>query len=121
MRVPKYANPTGNTYSPETVKAMAELPNAAAADDFVVLWDNAYAVHHLQQPGEQLSQYSRRGCNRSYQRAHRAICLDLQNHLAGGGVGFVSAASDVLKSLSAHLSVQTVGPDKVNQLRHARF
>ena len=119
--VPKYANPTGNTYSPETVKAMAELPNAAAADDFVVLWDNAYAVHHLQQPGDPLASIRDAAATAATSEHIVQFASTSKITFAGGGVGFVSAASNVLQSLSAHLSVQTVGPDKVNQLRHARF
>jgi aspartate/methionine/tyrosine aminotransferase len=119
--VPKYANPTGNTYSPETVKAMAELPNAAAADDFVVLWDNAYAVHHLQQPGDPLASIRDAAATAATSEHIVQFASTSKITFAGAGVGFVSAASNVLKSLSAHLSVQTVGPDKVNQLRHARF
>ncbi len=119
--VPKYANPTGNTYSDSTVRALADLPNRAAAEDFVVLWDNAYAVHHLQQPGDALASIR-----------DAAIAAGTQEHIvqfastskitfAGAGVGFVASGATVLNSLTAHLSVQTVGPDKVNQLRHARF
>lgn len=119
--VPKYANPTGNTYSLETVKAMAELPNAAAADDFAVLWDNAYAVHHLQQPGDPLASIRDAAATAATSEHIVQFASTSKITFAGAGVGFVSAASNVLKSLSAHLSVQTVGPDKVNQLRHARF
>ena len=119
--VPKYANPTGNTYSDNTVSALADLPNQAAAKDFVILWDNAYAVHHLQQPGDALASIR-----------DAAIAAGTHEHIvqfastskitfAGAGVGFVASGANVLKNLTAHLSVQTVGPDKVNQLRHARF
>ena len=53
--VPKYANPTGCTYTGETVAALAQLPEEAAANDFVVLWDNAYAVHDLYDEGDTLA------------------------------------------------------------------
>lgn len=119
--VPKYANPTGCTYSADTVKSMAELPKLAAAEDFVVLWDNAYAVHHFEQPGDSLA--SIRDATATAATSEHIVQFASTSKItfAGGGVGFVSAASNVLQSLSAHLSVQTVGPDKVNQLRHARF
>ena len=97
------------------------MPNRAAAEDFVVLWDNAYAVHHLQQPGDALASIR-----------DAAIAAGTQEHIvqfastskitfAGAGVGFVASGATVLNSLTAHLSVKTVGPDKVTQLRHARF
>ena len=119
--VPKYANPTGCTYSADIVKAMAELPKLAAAADFVVLWDNAYAVHHFEQPGDSLASIRDAAATAATSEHIVQFASTSKITFAGGGVGFVSAASSVLQSLSAHLSVQTVGPDKVNQLRHARF
>jgi DNA-binding transcriptional MocR family regulator len=119
--VPKYANPTGNTYSPETVTAIAELPKAAAADDFVVLWDNAYAVHHLELPGDPLMSIRDAAATADTSEHIVQFASTSKITFAGAGVGFVTATSNVLQNLSAHLSVQTVGPDKVNQLRHARF
>ena len=119
--VPKYANPTGCTYRADTVKSMAELPKLAAAEDFVVLWDNAYAVHHFEQPGDSLASIRDAAATAATSEHIVQFASTSKITFAGGGVGFVSAASNVLQSLSAHLSVQTVGPDKVNQLRHARF
>ena len=119
--VPKYANPTGCTYSADTVKGMAELPKLAAAEDFVVLWDNAYAVHHFEQPGDSLASIRDAAATAATSEHIVQFASTSKITFAGGGVGFVSAASNVLQSLSALLSVQTVGPDKVNQLRHARF
>ena len=119
--VPKYANPTGCTYSADTVKSMAELPKLAAAEDFVVLWDNAYAVHHFEQPGDSLASIRDAAATAATSEHIVQFASTSKITFAGGGVGFVSAASNVLQSLSAHLSVQTVGPDKVNQLRQARF
>jgi DNA-binding transcriptional MocR family regulator len=119
--VPKYSNPTGCTYSDEVVARMAELPDVAAADDFVVLWDNAYAVHDFQFP--------RRPLANLLELAERAGTAD--NVLlfastskithASGGLGFVAGSPATLNALEARLSASSVGPDKVNQLRHARF
>ena len=119
--VPKYANPTGNTYSDNTVEALAALPGQAAADDFIVLWDNAYAVHHLEQPGDALA--SIRDFAIAAGTAEHIVQFASTSKItfAGAGVGFVASGAKGLQSLVAHLSVQTVGPDKVNQLRHARF
>ena len=119
--VPKYSNPTGCTYSDEVVDRIAELPDVAAADDFVVLWDNAYAVHDFQFP--------RRPLANLLELAERAGTAD--NVLlfastskithASGGLGFVAGSPATLNALEARLSASSVGPDKVNQLRHARF
>ena len=119
--VPKYANPTGNTYSDNTVSALADLPNQAAAKDFVVLWDNAYAVHHLQQPGDALASIRDAAIAAGTHEHVVQFASTSKITFAGAGVGFVASGANVLKNLTAHLSVQTVGPDKVNQLRHARF
>ena len=119
--VPKYANPTGNTYSDNTVSALADLPNQAAAKDFVILWDNAYAVHHLQQPGDALASIRDAAIAAGTHEHVVQFASTSKITFAGAGVGFVASGANVLKHLTAHLSVQTVGPDKVNQLRHARF
>ena len=119
--VPKYSNPTGCTYSDDIVAALAALPNEAAADDFVVLWDNAYAVHDLVAPPMQLAGI--------YQAAQQLGTLDhvvqfastSKITFAGGGVAFISSSDTVLQALEDQLSYMLIGPDKVNQLRHARF
>lgn len=119
--VPKYSNPTGCTYSDSVVTQMAELPKAAAADDFVVLWDNAYAVHDLELPGQKLKSI--------FDAAHQAGTADhvvqfastSKITFAGGGVAFVASSELVLNALEKRLSFMMIGPDKVNQLRHARF
>ena len=85
--VPKYANPTGNTYSASTVRALADLPNRAAAEDFVVLWDNAYAVHHLQQPGDALASI-RDAAIAAGTRAYCAVRFYLKSHLRRCRRGF---------------------------------
>ena len=119
--VPKYSNPTGCVYSDRTVEALAELPKLAAADDFVVLWDNAYAVHDLAYPAPELA-----SIHAAAQRAGTAdhivqFASTSKITMAGAGVAFVGAAETVLKSLEKQLQFMTIGPDKVNQLRHSRF
>ena len=119
--VPKYSNPTGCIYSDERVAAIARLPKIAAAQDFVVFWDNAYAVHDFQFPRAPLASI--------FELAHAA---GTQDHvllfgstskitLASAGIGFLAASDPVLKVIEARLNISSVGPDKVNQLRHARF
>ena len=119
--VPKYSNPTGCTYSNETVEALAEVPTKAAANNFVVFWDNAYAAHHLDFPGEQLASIK-----------NAAIAAGTQDHVvqfgstskitfASGGIGFLSSSATVLNTIEQQISIFSIGSDKVNQLRHARF
>ena len=119
--VPKYSNPTGCTYSDDTVRAMAELPNQAAADDFVVLWDNAYAVHELTYPGDELASLFE--ATVAAGTADHAVQFASTSKItfAGAGVAFLGASEAVLAALAAQMSFMTIGPDKVNQLRHARF
>ena len=119
--VPKYSNPTGNTYSAEIVRAMAELPKKAAANDFVIFWDNAYGVHEIKYPGDDLA---------SIMEASKS--LGTQDHLvqfgstskitfASGGIAFISSSELVLNTLEKQMSTFSIGSDKVNQLRQARY
>ncbi len=119
--VPKYSNPTGCVYADPVVEGLARLCNDAAADDFVVLWDNAYAVHDLHFPPLQLASI--------HAAAEQAGTLDhvvqfgstSKITFAGGGLAFVAGSQRVLTQLERQLSFMTIGADKVNQLRHARF
>jgi DNA-binding transcriptional MocR family regulator len=119
--VPKYSNPTGCTYDDATVQALAQLPAQAAADDFVILWDNAYAVHAFSDEDEQLASI--------FEAAERAgtsehvvqFASTSKITFAGSGIAFIAAAEVVLQNLEHRLSFMLIGPDKVNQLRHSRF
>ena len=119
--VPKYSNPTGCTYSDEVVARMAELPKTAAADDFVVLWDNAYAVHDFQFPRKPLANLLELAEQAG--TADNVLLFASTSKIthASGGLGFVAGSPATLNALESRLSASSVGPDKVNQLRHARF
>jgi len=119
--VPKYSNPTGCIYSDETVKGLAELANEAAADDFVVLWDNAYAVHDLVEPAPKLASIFELA--QAAGSANHIVQFGSTSKItfAGAGIAFIASAEPVLKALENHLSFMMIGPDKVNQLRHSRF
>ncbi|MCZ6710856.1 MAG: aminotransferase class I/II-fold pyridoxal phosphate-dependent enzyme [Gammaproteobacteria bacterium] len=119
--VPKYSNPTGCIYSPQCVEQMANLPAVAAADDFVVFWDNAYAVHDFNLPRQPISsimQFARRSETQDH-----VIMFASTSKITypSGGLAFLASSPGVLKVLEQHLSTSSIGPDKVNQLRHARF
>ncbi|NCF43769.1 MAG: aminotransferase [Proteobacteria bacterium] len=119
--VPKYANPTGCTYSDKVVAELAALPGSAAAADFVVLWDNAYAVHDLYDEGDTLaSVFDATATAGTADHVVQFASTSKITH-AGAGVAFVAGSETVLNALEHHLGILTVGPDKVNQLRHVRF
>ena len=119
--VPKYSNPTGITFSAQVVDEIAQLPNLAAADDFVVLWDNAYAVHDLEFPGEELASLWSAGLQHNTSDHLVQYASTSKITFAGAGLSFVAASNTVLTALESQMSVMTIGADKVNQLRHARF
>ena len=119
--VPKYSNPTGCTYSEAIVDEIAQLPNQAAADDFVVLWDNAYAVHDLEFPGAELASVYEASKRHGTEDHIVQFGSTSKITFAGGGVAFVASGDGVLGALERELEYMTIGPDKVNQLRHSRF
>ena len=119
--VPKYSNPTGCIYADETVAAMAELPRAAAADDFVVFWDNAYAVHDFEFPAAPLANLYDLA-EAAGTAEHVALFSSTSKMTyASGGLGFCGGSDALLNALEGTLSLMCIGPDKVTQLRHARF
>jgi DNA-binding transcriptional MocR family regulator len=119
--VPKYSNPTGCTYSDRVVAEIAELPKVSAADDFVVLWDNAYAVHDFEFPRKPLANLLTLA--EAAGTADHMLLFASTSKIthASAGLGFVAGSEATLTALEARLNASSVGPDKVNQLRHARF
>lgn len=118
--VPKYSNPTGVIYSDETVERIAKLGLIAGAN-FRVFWDNAYGVHDLIDNAPQLA------CVLSATRRHGTEDSVIQfastskiTH-AGSGVAFVAGSSSNVSGLKRFLNSCTIGPDKINQIRHTRF
>jgi len=117
--VPMYSNPTGVTYTEEEVRRLVEMP--AAAPDFRLMWDNAYAVHHL--TDEQPAVIDVLGLAESAGNPDRPLVFASTSKITfpGGGVGFFGASAANVSWLSKHRSARTIGPDKLNQLRHVRF
>jgi DNA-binding transcriptional MocR family regulator len=118
--VPRFSNPTGCVYSDQTVERIARLPQLAG-EHFLVMWDNAYAVHTLYDDAPALAAVS------EYCQTHGTLDNVFQFGstskitFAGAGVAFLASSRQNLAALGKHLSYQTIGPDKVNQLRHVRF
>ncbi|MGJ6980099.1 aminotransferase class I/II-fold pyridoxal phosphate-dependent enzyme [Aestuariimicrobium soli] len=116
--VPMYANPTGVTYDESTTRALLSMP---AADDFRILWDNAYALHHLTAdepaPLDVVSLAAEVGNpDRVFTYASTSKVT-----FAGDGVAFMGASSANLDWYLSHYGKRAIGPDKVNQLRHATY
>jgi DNA-binding transcriptional MocR family regulator len=118
--VPRFSNPTGCVFSDETVERIARLGQRAGSN-FLVMWDNAYAVHTLYEDAAPLASI------RDFCQKHGTMDNVFQFGstskvtFAGAGVSFLASSESNLAALKQHLAFQTIGPDKVNQLRHVRF
>ena len=118
--VPKHSNPTGCTYSPEAVERIARLPELAAPG-FLVLWDNAYAVHDFDTPPVQLTPILPLARAAGTADAIAMFASTSKITHAGSGVAFLGGGASLLDALERRFSAFMIGPDKVNQLRHARL
>lgn len=118
--VPKYSNPQGYTYSDETVRRLAAMPTAAA--DFRVFWDNAYCVHHLDmaQPAQLLDFLAE--CAAAGQPERPYIFGSTSKiTFPGAGLAAFAGGPETVKYVKKLMASQTIGYDKLNQLRHLRF
>jgi DNA-binding transcriptional MocR family regulator len=117
--LPKYANPTGLTFAPEVVAALARMKTAAP--DFRILWDDAYAVHDLDDTPDVLANALALG--EAAGNANRFLVYTSFSKVtfAGAGVAAMAGSQANLDWVRKHMSMATIGPDKLNQLRHARF
>lgn len=116
--VPKYSNPQGITYSPETVKRIANLK--PSAKDFRIFWDNAYFVHDLEEDEELLNIMDE--CEKAGNPELPILFFSTSKiTFAGSGIAFMACANGNLKQLKKNYSFKTVGFDKINQMRHVKF
>ena len=117
--VPKYGNPTGTSVSDEVVDRLAKMSTAAA--DFRIFWDNAYTVHHLSDDVDVIKNLFAE-C-KSAGNPDRVFVFGSTSKItfAGSGISGIGASESNINWMKGHLSMSTIGPDKINQVRHMRF
>lgn len=117
--VPRYSNPTGETYSDEAVRRLAAMPTGAP--DFRLFWDDAYAVHHLTDAPRPLANVLA-ACEAAGHPDRAFVFASTSKvTLAGAGVAFFASSPANVAWFLARAGVRTIGPDKPNALRHVRF
>jgi aspartate/methionine/tyrosine aminotransferase len=118
--VPRFSNPTGIVYSDDVVARMAKLPTLAG-ENFRIFWDNAYSVHVLEDNAPELASIMDDCRNEGTEDGVYIFGSTSKVTFAGAGVAFMASSPANIASLTKQMSFSTIGPDKINQLRHAIF
>lgn len=118
--VPRFSNPTGCVYSDAVVERMAQLAKIAG-ENFRIFWDNAYAVHVLNDGAPELANLMDLCRAAGTEDSVYIFGSTSKITFAGAGVAFMASSPANLKSLEYHLGFTSIGPDKINQLRHVKF
>jgi DNA-binding transcriptional MocR family regulator len=117
--VPKYSNPTGTVYGDATVERLAAMKTAAP--DFRLFWDDAYAVHHLTDEAIEIANILDLSAKHGNPNRAFVFASTSKITIAGSGLAFFAGSKDNVKWLLAKFTPRTIGPDKINHLRHVRF
>ena len=116
--VPLYSNPEGVVYSDETVKRLAEMETAAK--DFRIFWDNAYGVHHIYEE-HKIADIMKLADEAGYPDRVYYFFSTSKITFPGGGVGMFAAGETNIKQMKAHIGKQTIGYDKIMQLKTVKY
>lgn len=118
--VPKYSNPQGYTYSAETVERFAHLK--PAAPDFRIYWDNAYSIHHLYDDNQDFLVEILEACAKA---GNPDLVYKFTStskvSFPGSGIAAIASSETNIADIKKRLTIQTIGHDKINQLRHVKF
>jgi len=117
--VPTYSNPTGAVVSQEIAARLAAMP--AAAPDFTIFWDNAYAFHHLTEDEAKSADILSLAAASGHPNRPIMFASTSKITFAGAGVAVLAASAATVKWYLSHLAMGSIGPDKVNHLRHVEF